>query len=79
MDAITWFQTDIVTGLGAIAQYGLAGICVLLIFVLYKLLTDFRKSMDDQTEVMRQVCVALESVKTMIEMQQRRDPNGPHS
>ena len=74
MDTITWFQTDIVGGLGAIAQYGLAGICVLLIVVLYKLMTDYRKSMDDQTEAMRELSVVLESVKTMIEMQQRRDP-----
>ena len=73
MNTITWFQADIAGGLGAVAQYGAVGISVLLIVVLYKLMTDYRKSIDSQTEVLRGLSVVLENVKTMIQLQERRD------
>lgn len=74
---VLWLlQADIVGGLSAVAEYGLAGICALLIIVLYKLMTDFRKSLDSQTEAMRELSVALGKMdgkmETMIELLRRR-------
>ena len=72
MNTIIWFQAEVASGgLGAIAQYGAVGIAVLLLMVHYKLMTDYRKSIDAHTEVLRDLCVVLESVKTTIQLRAR--------
>lgn len=68
-----WFQNaDITGGLPELVQYGVVGICILLILVGYKLMTDFRKSYDNQTEAMRDLAISLEGLKTMVQLQNRR-------
>ena len=73
METIFWFQkADITAGLPELVQYGVVGICILLIIVLYKLMTDYRKSYDAQTEVLRDLTAVVESVKVMVQFQDRR-------
>ena len=72
-ESLFWFQkADITMGLPELVQYGVVGICFLLIYVLYKLMTDYRKSFDAQTEVLRDLVTVLESVKTIVQLRNRR-------
>ena len=73
IQSFLWFQkADMGGGLPELVQYGVVGICFLLIIAGYKLMTDFRKSYDKQTEAMMGLTVSLEGLKTMIQFQNRR-------
>lgn len=53
--------------LGAVAQYGAVGICLALIVLIYRVMGDYRKSIDTNTEVLRQVSISLEGMRVTLE------------